>query len=264
MGAIIKKEKKRELLSFVKKNMHKMSQRKIAKKLGIGKTTINRWCINDLNFKPKKYSVDEFFFDKLGESSSYILGFVFADGNVSWNPKKSYWALTITSSIKDKCHLENIRRIMGITKPLSYSKDKKSCRINISNKLLCKKLIKYGVIPNKSLIVKFPRFIPPEHIKHFIRGIIDGDGNVRYVNRKRSPYFEITISSGSKCFIKKLSRVLFDNLGVLAKPRLAHTNTYVLQYSCSKGKKLANWIYSDANIYLKRKFLNYKLCPSYS
>ena len=258
MGAVIPIAKKRKMLDFVKKNINKLSQREMARRLGIGKTTVNRWCVEKFNFHPTKHSLNHHYFDRLDNVSTYILGFIFADGNVSWNPKKSYRALTITASAKDKNHLERIRRLMEITKPLTYSKSTNSYRLIANSKYLCKKLMSLGVVPKKTLKVKFPDYIPNKQLKHFIRGVIDGDGNVRYVDRKRSPYFEITVASGSKDFLVGMRNKILDELKISATPRNINGNTFVLQYTCKRAKKLGRWIYSDANIYLRRKFLEYR------
>ena len=261
MAKTIPKTQKRKLLPFIRNNFGKLSQREIARQLGIGKTSINRWAA-ELGFKHKKHTVNESFFDKLNESSAYLLGLIYADGNIAWNPnpKKSYWALTITASAKDKEHLENIRTILKSTKPLLYSEKTNSYRLIANSKKLCSKLMELGVTPNKSLTIEFPEFLPEEHLNHFVRGIIDGDGNIRYVDRERSPYFEITIASGSKKFCEGLVNAIQKSTGIKANIRLAKQNTYVIQYSCSRGEKLAKYIYSNANLYLKRKKEAYKIC----
>src|SRR3989344_7992843 len=99
MGKVILPNIKKELLPFVKSNLGKLSQREIARRLGVGKTTINRWA-KELGFKVQRHSVNEQFFDKWTEQSAYILGLIYSDGNISWNPdpKKSRWAITITAS----------------------------------------------------------------------------------------------------------------------------------------------------------------------
>lgn len=256
MGAIISQNKKREYLPFIKLNFNKISQRKIAKNLGIGKTTVNRWS-SELGLKFKKHSVNEEFFNEFNEQSCYILGLIFSDGNISWNPRKGYYSTTITASEKDKNHLENIRKIMSSTKPLLYSPKTKSYRLIINNKKTCKKLMQLGVTPKKSLTIKFPN-IPKNYLRHFIRGVIDGDGNVRYVKRKRSPYFEITLASGSKAFCEGFIHSIKQNVGVNANIRKVGKNTNIIQYSCSRGERLARYIYSNADIFLKRKYLQYK------
>ena len=165
--------------------------------------------------------------------------------------------MTITAAEKDKDHLEKIRNILSSTKPLLYSKKTRSYRLIVNNKKMCQKLIELGVIPRKSLSVRFPK-LPNEHLRHFIRGVIDGDGNVRYVERKRSPYFEITVASGSRNFCKDFVESIKDQIGVDANIRNVRGNTHVIQYSCSRGEKLAKYIYSSANLFLKRKQIQYK------
>lgn len=251
MGAIIDPGKKQMLLPFIKENFGKLSDREMARKLGIGKTAVNRWC-KELGLQHIKHSANENYFSKWSPEMAYILGIVFSDGNISWNVKKSYNALTITAAEKDKDHLEKIRLKLESTKPLLYSTQTESYRLIINSKKICQILMKFGVVPNKSLIVKFPK-VPKKYLKDFIRGIIDGDGTVRYVNRKKSPYFEITVSSGSKNFLESLVKEI-STIGVLTKLRKSQGNTYIAQYSCQRGLKLASWIYKDADLYLSRKY----------
>ena len=247
--------KKRECLHFIRSNFNNLSQREIARRLNLGKTTVNRWS-KEVGLIFRKHTVDQNFFDEFNENSAYILGYIFADGNVSWNPKRGYYSVTITASEKDRNHLENIRKILSSTKPLLYSPKTKSYRLIINSKKMCRDLIWMGVIPKKSLSVRFPK-IPVQHLRHFIRGVIDGDGNVRYVKRKRSPYFEITIASGSEIFCEGLIKSIKQNTGIDANIRKVGANTRIIQYSCSRGEKLANYIYSNANIFLERKYIPY-------
>ncbi|MBT4804571.1 hypothetical protein HON71_00180 [Candidatus Woesearchaeota archaeon] len=257
MGKIISNNKKRNLLPFIKDNLGNLSQREIAKKLNIGKTTINRWA-EELGFKHKKHTVNDKFFDTLTEESVYLLGYIYADGNISWNPKKGYQTLTITASAKDKDHLERMRKVLSSTKPLLFSQKTNSYRLIANNKNLSKRLMMLGVFPKKSLIVQFPDFLPDKYLKHFIRGIIDGDGNVRYVERKKSPYFEITIASGSEDFCKSFVKATHNFTKIPCNIRKLKGNTFILQYSCTRGEKLADFIYSQSNIFLERKYLAYK------
>ena len=259
MGKIITPEKKRTSLDFIKSSFGKISQREIARRLNIGKTSINRWS-RELGLKHKKHTVNESFFDVFDEKSTYLLGLIYADGNIAWNPKKGYQTLTITASAKDKDHLERIRELLSSTKPLLYSSKTNSYRLIANSKKLCLKLMKLGVIPKKTFTIQFPQFIPKEHLHHFIRGIVDGDGNVRYVERERSPYFEITISSGSEHFCQSLIQSINDAIDINANIRKIRGNTYIVQYSCTRGEKLAEFIYLNSNIFLKRKYLAYKKC----
>ena len=254
--AKISEDEKIKDLSFIKSNFSRFSQRRIAKMLGLGKTTINRWS-KEVGLVFKKHTVNETFFDTFNEKSAYVLGLIYSDGNIAWNTKKGYYSLTITTSEKDRTHLENIRSLLSSTKPLLYAPKTKSYRLIVNNKNLCLRLMRLGVTPKKSLTINFPE-IEENWLKHFIRGIIDGDGNVRYVNRERSPYFEITVASGSTEFCKGLVAAIRDCIGVDANVRKVASNTHVIQYSCSRGKKLAEYIYRDSTIFLMRKHLAYK------
>ncbi len=257
MGAIISQEKKNAMTPFLKSNLGIISQREISRRLGIGKTTVNRWS-TEMGFEHVKYTANEDFFNEWNEEMSYILGYVFADGNVSWNPEKSYHSMTITASEKDHEHLEKIRGILSSTKPLTRSEKTRSHRLIVNSRQMCKKLMSIGVLPRKSLTVEFPE-VPKSLMRHFVRGVIDGDGTVRYVDRKKSPYFEILISSGSERFIDSLRDVISDHVGVDSTVRKVGKSTYTLQYSCSRGKKLAEWVYHDSDLFLVRKFKKYKM-----
>lgn len=249
-------EKKNDAVEYMKENLGRISQREMSRRLGIGRTTINRWS-SELGFRPVKHSVNEKFFDVLTEESSYVLGYVFADGNVCWDPEKSYRSLTITASEKDKGHLEMLRSLVSSTKPLLYSEKTKSYRMIATSKSLCESLIARGVLPRKSLSAEFPG-VPDSMMRHFVRGVIDGDGNVRYVDRKRSPYFEITVSSGSESFITSLRDVIRNHISVDARLRKVGKNTFLVQYSCERGMKLAEWVYHDSGLFMVRKFEQYK------
>ncbi len=258
MAKIIHADKKKEMLSFISDNFGKISQREIARRLNVGKTTINCWAM-ELGFKHQKYTVNEDFFDDLTEESAYILGFIYADGNVSWNTIKGYYSLTITAAAKDKEHLELFRVKLNSTKPLLYSQKTNSYRLIANSKKLCEKLINLGVIPKKSMVVTFPNFIPKKLMKHFLRGIIDGDGCIRWVKRDRSPFFEITIASGSRKFSEGFVKAINNNIEVTTN-LIKRDNIFIMRYTCTRAEKLARYIYSNGNIFLKRKNKKFLEC----
>ena len=257
MAKIISPVQKQEYLPFIKSNFGKLSQREIARRLNIGNTTVRRWS-DELGYKYVKHTVNEYFFDSFNESSIYLLGLIYADGSIAWDRVKGYNSLTITSCAKDKYHLEKIRMLINSTKSLVFSSKTNSYRLIVNNKKICQKLMGLGVLPRKTLTITFPEFISDPLLPHFLRGIVDGDGNVRYVNRKRSPYFEMTIASGSKRFCDGLIEAVKNAIGVVGGLRQVGPNSYVIQYSCSRGVLLAQFIYGNAQIFLERKCDEYK------
>lgn len=241
---------------FIKANFYKISQREIARILNIGKTTVNKWARSmDLVFV--KDTVNEDYFHIWSRDMAYILGFICADGSVAWNPPKGYYSLTITAAEKDRLHLEKIRQIIDSTKPLLYSQTTRSYRLVVNSRRLSGRLIALGVVPRKSLILKFPK-VPIIYVKDFIRGYMDGDGSVIFFKRKRSPYFEIRISSGSSKFLEILEAKVNRKLQIRSRLVKLKGNCYILRYSCTRGLKLANWLYQNAQLFLVRKYNKYQ------
>lgn len=257
MGAIISSEDKERMLPFINANFGKISEREMARRLGIGKTAVNRWRA-ELGLKIKKHTVNEDFFKIWSPDMAYVLGFIFADGNINWKPEKSYRALTITTAERDKEHLERIRSKLKSTKPLLYSESTKSYRLIVNNITICTDLMNLGVIPRKSLSVKFPE-IPEDMLSYFIKGVIDGDGTIRYVSRKRSPYFEIRIASGSEQFLKTMTEKIELKTGITGQVKNVRNNLFILRYTCRKALNLAEWIYNDGQLHLTRKSQQYSL-----
>ena len=100
-----------------------------------------------------------------------------------------------------------------ISKVKVNNKEFTRCRWSIVNKHLWFTLYKLGCVPNKSLILKFPKLSiflnPKDLVKHFVRGYIDGDGCISYVktnpkdiNSNYSPSVSIL---GTKDFLTVLS-----------------------------------------------------------
>lgn len=241
--------------NFIADNFGRVSQREIARLLGIGKTTVNRWA-EALGYKFKKYTANDKYFHKWSNEMAYIFGFICADGNIAWDVVKGYYVLTITASAKDKNHLEKIRKIIKSTKPLLYTESTNSYRLIVNSKTMCRKLMSLGVVPKKSLILKFPK-VATQYIKDFIRGYVDGDGSMRYFARERSPYFELSISSGSKDFLIVLEHKINDMLGIRSRISKNKNECYLLRYSCTRGLKLAEWLYRGSSFYLERKYNKY-------
>lgn len=246
---------------YIRDFFGKISQREIARRLKIGKTTVNRWA-KDLGFYFIRHTVDDNYFKNLSPDMAYVLGYISADGNVSWDIAKGYNSLTITAAEKDKNHLGKMRKLLKSTKPLLYGRSTKSYRLIVNSKQICQDLMKFGIIPRKSLVIKFPN-LPDEYLKDYIRGCIDGDGSLRYFKRPRSPYFELSVCSGSRDFIESLEDKIFQKMEINSRITKTKNNCFLLRYSCQRGLKLAQWIYEDADLYLPRKFIIYQEALSF-
>jgi len=136
--------------------------------------------------KQVKYTCDNEFFSRDNEKSFYWAGFLAADGGIE--PQKP--RITLSLSSKDIDHLYKYKKDLQFTGPVKSFVRKESrpqfkyTQYYGSNvRITCKKLIddlaNFNVIPQKSKIYTFPsHLLSNPNIKHFIRGLIDGDGSV--------------------------------------------------------------------------------------
>jgi intein-encoded DNA endonuclease-like protein len=120
---------------------------------------------------------------------------------------------------------------------------------------ICKNLITYGVIPNKTFIIKFPEWMPDDLLPHFIRGYFDGDGCFYIDKKKRSAFWSVI---GSSQFCLKLSEIINSKLGIVSyishdkRAKIGIDMLRIRKYS--DIKKICNWIYDNSTINLDRKY----------
>lgn len=163
---------------------------------------------------------------------AYLLGFIYADGFVSYaRPNKEckdiYYALGIGLSIKDRKFLQDITDIFNIDLGKSYKLHEQaktnSVRVVICNKLLVNRLIKLGIVPNKTYQDSSFVFdnVPNEFKRDFIRGFFDGDGTVGVTKRENKQFV------GFVTYNKSLAEHLFNYLH-------AYTTYFTLQVEKNK------------------------------
>jgi hypothetical protein len=125
----------------------------------------------------RKNTFDYGFFDELTPKTAYWAGFIFADGNIN----KSGYATTVSLELgcADKNHLQQFVQDINYSGEIRTRarKPRDMVSISLAHWGLDATLLKWGVIPRKSY-----NFIPPEIptdlLPHFLRGWVDGDGNV--------------------------------------------------------------------------------------
>ena len=209
-------------------------------------------------------------FSEINDISAYILGFIFADGNLSIyldeksNKMRRY--LTISSSDEDlsreihKLITPNKKLYIYLSKGTGLCKNSKikigynikTCQEDIINSI-----IELGVSPRKSNSMTFPN-LDKKFIGSFIRGYFDGDGTVGFMNIKSGNkihnYLKIKFTSGSILFLEELAFILnsFEIKTDISQDK--RSNAF---YLCSQDKKsikrFYNLIYSTDGISLKRK-----------
>lgn len=214
----------------------------------------------------RKYNLNEQYFDIIDNpTKAYILGFLFADGNVNLSKQ------TVSMSLQEDDYeiLERIRNEIGSEnklKFLDYSDKhdfgyhyKNQYRMLLHSKYMCNSLIRMGMFENKSLILEYPK-LPKELNRHFIRGYFDGDGSVtRKIKNENNISILLTITSTEK-FCKSIKEIAEKELGIKCGIYEASSKngiTKVFSLSKSASIKFMNWMYKDADIYIERKYKRY-------
>ena len=249
---------------FVKKIMKKFGincrTRSEARNLALNKNKLV-FIKKDENFNLKriqlqKIKINENFFKINTPEMLYVLGIIFTDGCLVSTKYKNYERKTFSIAQKNTELLYKIKNLMNCSAKIYYQ-NKNANKLNpiiysiqINNNEVYNDLLKFGLTPNKSLIIKFPN-LEENLIRHFIRGCWDGDGHVNYNNA--------SIISGSINFIKKIEFNL-NLMGFLKKNIYKTTHTknpcYFIRYNSKECAYLFYYLYNNVpeSQYLKRKY----------
>ena len=240
-----------------------ISHRETARMLNIDQQSMSLRLRTYFNICPlpdgKKYVNSNYFKTIDTEEKAYWLGLLYADGYVN---EESGIELTL----KDKDHVEKFKKAIDSTHNIQEkntilnNKTFTNYRISIKDKQISKDLIRLGCFQNKSLILKFPteEQLPNHLIRHFIRGYVDGDGTISISNSK-SPQAVLSIV-GTRCFINSYVLFLEKELDIKFGSYLGINGKAFSKTVCGniKAKKVIDYLYSDINIYLDRKYEKYK------
>ena len=247
----------------------------LSKRFGVSVPTITKYLHRNIvelrnpSCARRQYKLDETVFDTLTEESAYWIGCLLGDGNISilkYGQKK----LNIGLAVKDENHLLKFRNFLKSNYKLEYlsphickGKDKEylsqpSVRINITSKILVDKLKEFGVVPNKSFNASASDILLNNG--DFWRGLIDADGTLDMYSRPDNEYYPRLRLIGSEILMNQFLK--FIKIVTPFKCDVTVRSTKSI-YGVSLGGKNAiyiiNYLYSNSNIWLDRKFLSASL-----
>lgn len=202
--------------------------------------------------RPRKYKINEHFFEKWDKNMSYVLGYWFADGGMYHNPQKNNYAMSFTS--KDKEHLVKILDLMDSDYPLRDKKDG-SFAIQIGSKIMYRSLLELNGTDRKSLTANPPQLLN-EHVYAFIRGYMDGDGWVS-IKYSRNNYPTLGFIGTKEMMDMFISYLGSPNLYRQKYPE-RKTNTFIIHYYGEKAINILNILYENAFVFMQRKYDKYK------
>lgn len=240
----------------------------------------DKYCSGEINMVLRKLGITrpngiqakinhDYFENIDSEHKAYWLGFIYADGSIT---KKAYekgsytYRLRMELMFEDKYILEQMALdLESDLKPKEYyndtssfegyNKPKHTAYIMFSSKKMGEDLVKLGVVPNKTLILKSLPSIPDNLMKHFIRGYFDGDGSV-YLTKDNTIK---TAFYGTHDFINSIQDFLIKELN-LTKKKITdqkEANVSFVGMAKQESEKLYHYMYDEATIFLNRKYEKY-------
>lgn len=253
------------------------SFRKIGKKHGATGEGIRILC-ERLGVKTNelpRYTYDADFFTRDNEETFYVAGFMAADGCVKireMNKRKSLvYQIALCLATKDRVILEKIKSLLKSTAPTKEIttknskrnpkwKDSYKCEFTITSKKLVDDIARFNIVPRKTHIYTFPQWLVDHPlVHHFIRGYNDGDGcfyTPKNKYKKSSGHVYISIR-GTTMFLGTCRSILERECNLIArtKPIRISSGIGALEYGGNGVlAKISKFLYSDATIYLERKY----------
>ena len=223
------------------------------------------------------YTCNEHFFDNIeNEIQAYWLGIMYSDGYIVEMSQKKQKTVNLVLAEEDKAHIELFKKTLGFTGPIytlrpspaSPPNAQNNCGIHIFSDALAESLIKLGVFPKKTYTVKYPdeKILPRSLERHFIRGLIDGDGCISISNLnnpQKYQRFDLTFTRTREMCegVLKFWRREDIKLTQRYQEQKEHNiNNFSIHLSGRQQiPKLLDEIYTDAKVYLERKYQKYLL-----
>ncbi|MGK5737738.1 hypothetical protein [Micromonospora sp. URMC 103] len=186
-------------------------------------------------------------FDRLTPDACYWIGFLFADGCISYRPGHIP-QISVALAERDRQHLVSLRDFLGSTSKISEtSPTHKSCQFSVRSLRLADRLTGMG------------RYEGPidERLRgsrNFWRGVVDGDGSIGSYKRSASssrttPQFRLV---GSRRLLDEFVR--FIDLHELARLSVRpHKTIHTVGTTGRPARAIVSLLYTNATTALRRK-----------
>lgn len=252
---------------------------KVAALTGMSRTSVTRSLrrggIRPVGTNNRKHSLQEdFFTDIISEEQAYWLGFLLADGAVTYSKdpsgnKRTNSGVMLGLAIRDRGHVEKFRQAISSSSPIMVLKPGRtgrstgdSARVHIYSKRLVEDLISWGVTPRKSASASVPHnAFKGDLERHFWRGVMDGDGSIYWDHRHEKGGLNL---AGSRSVCESFSSWVESLTGRTYTVRSTASASMftVTVTSFAAFREVAKALYEDTTISLDRKQETYAVIRS--
>ncbi len=207
---------------------------------------------------PIKREYNKDFFKTWSPEMAFVLGFLFADGNIVLTNRGTHFVSLYTA---DEALIMSIQKTLASSHKVAARKSETGVvyRLQIGSKVWFDDLQKLGLTPNKSARMRFP-YLPKKYIGDFVRGYFDGDGNVWsgtiHKQRKTShTTLQLAFTSASHYFLEGLLDLLHQigvKGGSIRKSKLGEYSR--LSFGAADALTIYKIMYNGPHkLYLPRK-----------
>lgn len=204
------------------------------------------------NIKKIDLELQENYFTEINSAEkAYLLGFLFADGNVYKNQ------LTLEIQYRDIEILHLLQKELHSSNTISYRKraNTEMCCCRICSEQIRKDLEKYGIVPDKTHQTKHLPEIPQMFLRDFLRGLVDGDG---WITKDKLGYYHLGFVNNYASICQDFQNAcntLIEHKTHAKITNKGNNSGYVAQFQSKESvKQLAIALYKDSTCYLTRKY----------
>jgi hypothetical protein len=196
----------------------------------------------------------------------YVIGLIATDGNLSIDKRH----ITITS--KDRETLIAIKDALGFDAKKTISrksrgteKEKKYSALQFSDVKLYKFLESIGLTQKKSLTLG-PIKVPSKYFTDFLRGVIDGDGNIQETTHTSNGNIQwvLRIVSGSPHFLPWLKESIQNWIRIEGKLYISKSPNrnpmHILKFGKFAAKIILKKCYYEGALAMERKLKKAQKC----
>lgn len=185
------------------------------------------------------------FFTRWSPEMAYVLGFLYADGNI-----RDDGQVQVCLAAKDVSHLEAIKNMLGVTSKTYEERAGAAYRFAFRCLPVARELNALGVVPRKTKRIRFPD-MREKYQRHFVRGYFDGDGS--FHERADITGYLYAQVCGNNEFLSGLRDVIMgagiERVGVPHSSKGIHGLTVSGRHALAFGE----WIYAEGGLTLQRK-----------
>lgn len=253
----LKKEKLEELISEYFSKNKDLSIAQCSKDIHMDRATLRALLKRkNVHEKRNKRKINSNFFENIDtEEKAYWLGFLSADGHIG----KERNSIKLALSKKDEEHVKKFKESIQSEHDIrtyktgGYSETAMSAEIVIGDAKMHSDLYNLG-LRNLKQNHLLPTKVPNSLIRHYIRGIFDGDGWFTLTDKTREIGFGM-----NRPILEFVNKKIVESLNIKSRSIKDYKN--IARYRINDKldiKKILDWFYKDSSVYLDRKYNKYK------